>query len=337
MSPDMTKQLKSTKHPYLNRLIDKLDKTIPITLVKSKVAIEDHGTMMAQGEQVYTLTIGYLFTYNETYANKAISILQAWCKTNKGYTPKSTDWYLGNGPLEFGWMVSSFARAMELLKYTYPSDKWKASSMESRFNVWINQIVLPLLKANKILTGNWCSTIYEARLQLAIFQDNKQEFDTVIKLIETRIKEDIGEHGIYMETFRDLWHSQAGIAGLIQSAETAWHQGVDLFKTNNNAMAKCIELHAHILNVSPDYPPIIQKYIDLSKQQPNLKQWPHPYNHWPRMIEDRRYWPAGYEVALAHYTKIKHLDMPETKKLVEKHRPEPYCFHHGFGTYTHGL
>jgi len=341
MSPEMTVRLKTLNNPYKTSLLVKLKTIISKNQspsAKTKVAIEDHSSMMTDGEHAYILTIGYLYTQDDTYAQKAQSIIHAWSTINHGYAPKSTDWNHGNGPLEYGWMVSSFARVMEILKYTWKTVDTKTISA---FSEWLNKVALPLLKANKILSGNWCSTIYEARLQIAIFQNNKLEFDQVIKLIEKRIIEDIGEHGIYKETFRDLWHSHAGIAGLIQSAETAWHQGVDLFKTNNNIMSKCIELHAQIVNMNPAYPPIIQKYIDISKQQSHLAQsvykdiWPYPYHHWPRMIENRIYWPAGYEVALAHYTRIKHLKMPETKKLVEKHRPEPYGFHHGFGTYTH--
>lgn len=38
------------------------------------------------------------------------------------------------------------------------------------------------------------------------------------------------------ETKRDLFHSQFGLGGLIQLAEMAWQQGVDLYSYRNNIL-----------------------------------------------------------------------------------------------------
>ena len=50
------------------------------------------------------------------------------------------------------------------------------------------------------------------------------------------------------ETNRDLFHSQFGLGGLIQLAEIAWHQGVDLYGYDFNKLSKAMEFHAYITN-----------------------------------------------------------------------------------------
>jgi len=336
MSPDMTRKVANIQAPALDNM-----KYFKPLAAKTWVSIVDHGAMMSDGEHVYVATIAFLKTKKEAYAQNAIDIMKAWIANNKGYDAGKNAWHLANGPLEYGWMMASFARAAEILKFTYK--KWSIQDFEKPFNQWVDKVAFPILKENAIKAGNWCSTIFEARMQLSIFRNDVQEFNSMVKAIKERIHQDIGDHGIYMETFRDLWHAQAGIAGLVQCAETAWHQGVDLFSTNQNSLMKCVELHAEILVKTPQNPKIIQHYIDESKKEPHLSQeayktkWPYPYTNWPRAILNRYYWPAGYEVAMCHFVGRKKLQMPYTKLLTQQHRPEAYSFHHGFGTYTHYL
>jgi hypothetical protein len=50
------------------------------------------------------------------------------------------------------------------------------------------------------------------------------------------------------ETKRDLYHSQFGLGGLIQLAEMAWQQGLDLYGYAYNKLAAGMEFHASICN-----------------------------------------------------------------------------------------
>lgn len=49
------------------------------------------------------------------------------------------------------------------------------------------------------------------------------------------------------ETLRDIYHSQFGLGGLLQTAEIAWHQNDDLYSSNNYILAAAMELHARII------------------------------------------------------------------------------------------
>lgn len=80
------------------------------------------------------------------------------------------------------------------------------------------------------------STIAECKAQLAILTGNRQLWDDALawwhKVLDAYIKP-CGECG---ETQRDLFHSQFGLGGLIQLAEIAWQQGVDLYSYKNSKL-----------------------------------------------------------------------------------------------------
>lgn len=309
--------------------------TNSISGAKHSISHADHASMMLAGESVYKCTIAYVVSHNTIYADAAIHIMNDWATINKTFDFGSQP-HCGNAPLEYGWMISSFAKAVEILKYAYHG--W-SNIFEVTFNQWIDEIVLPYLKANPNGSGNWCHTIDEARLQLSIFRDDEAEFKTCIAAISQRLERDIDHDGIIVETFRDLWHAQSGIGALAQSCEIAWSQGFDLYSVGNNALKTCMELHAQMLN-DPGNPPAIQKAIDFSvanKSMP-LEQyrtlWPLSFGRWPREIVNRIYWPAGYEIAVHHYANRMNIPMPQCKSLAEKNRPERYSFNVGYGTYT---
>jgi len=50
------------------------------------------------------------------------------------------------------------------------------------------------------------------------------------------------------ETLRDIYHSCFGLGALLQTAELAWQQNVDLFSSNGFALVAAMELHARIVN-----------------------------------------------------------------------------------------
>lgn len=49
-------------------------------------------------------------------------------------------------------------------------------------------------------------------------------------------------------TPQDVYHSQFGFGGLLQTAELAWQQNIDLYSTSDFALVAAMELHARIIN-----------------------------------------------------------------------------------------
>ena len=57
--------------------------------------------------------------------------------------------------------------------------------------------------------------------------------------------------GLCQETCRDLGHTVLGYATLVNTAETAWQQGVDLYAEAQDRLVAGAELHASLLAAAP--------------------------------------------------------------------------------------
>ena len=60
-----------------------------------------------------------------------------------------------------------------------------------------------------------------------------------------------GHDGLCQETCRDLGHTQMGIATLGNVAETAHHQGIDLWGENRGRIVAAAEFHASLMSDAP--------------------------------------------------------------------------------------
>lgn len=264
-----------------------------------------HHEFTRDGEQAYQQTVAYLVTGNEQYASNAAFILDSWAKTCKVFTGS-------NAPLEAGWGTASMAKAAELLKYTW-SAKWNASGVEQRYVAFVNKLMLPVL--TKPLgwddANNWGLTRCEARLQIAILKNDVGEFNGRLDEYRRILPRYVQANGQTGELARDLVHAQFGTGSLIQIAEIAWHQGVDIYNLYNNRMWTTLELVAAVL----------QGYVP-----PNLK---------PSDIKEPWFLPCGWDIGYNHYNRRKKLPMPKVASLMSKKRPEKYTFHWGLGSLTH--
>lgn len=60
-----------------------------------------------------------------------------------------------------------------------------------------------------------------------------------------------GHDGICQESCRDFGHVQLGYMTLVNTAETAWHQGTDLYAEEQNRLIAGAEFHASLLDAEP--------------------------------------------------------------------------------------
>lgn len=263
-----------------------------------------HKEITSDGAMCYQQTIAFLHTRNIVYAKNAINIINAWATTNKKFEGS-------NAPLEASWAVTSMIRSAEILKHNVLcANEWKTSNVQEIFNGWIDKVIYPLFCWKITWVNNWNLTMTEARMQLAIFRDNKSDFDWAVnayrKIFDIYVKPwKTGQCG---ETRRDQVHAQFGIGSMINICEMAWHQGIDLYTPE---LHKCMEYHASILNG------IVPSDIQAND------------------IKENRFQPIGWEIGFQHFTKQKKLQMPQTQKLLEGKRPEWCIFCWGLSTMTH--
>jgi len=206
---------------------------------------------------------------DERYADNALKIIDAWSTTNKVWGMEEE-----NGPLEVAWGVAAMARSLEMLKGASMSDelrqRWTAT--KTAFLQWFRTVANLQMKHyvevitqraldNGVTTvyGNWHASIAEAWMAVGVLSDDKDLFTKGVELYAVTSTSYFrwGRYkgwtkgrllGECSETLRDIVHAQFGIGGMLQAAELAWQQNLDLYKADGYALASVMELTARFIN-----------------------------------------------------------------------------------------
>jgi len=235
-------------------------------------------------------------TKEEVYAENVMDIMDAY-STLVEVTGKTKD-------LRIGLMGTMFMRGAEIVKHTYP--KWRPET-ETTFMDMYDKVFMPTLMTRVEHENNWMSSITESLMATAIFKDDPELFDLAVYRLKIYLPTNIPlENGQPAELYRDLAHSQEGLGALVQTAEMAWNQGVDAYALLDNRLATGLEY--------------LGKVID-TKQPGFNKSYPLP---------------VGWEIAYNHYKFRMGMDMPWTKNMVGRVRPEGLIRHTSLGTLTKG-
>ena len=200
----------------------------------------------------YTDALAWYFTRDSRYAKKAIEIMDAWSAT-------ITDHTNSNAPLQTGWAGSSWPRAAEIIKYTYPT--WPNSG---RFATMLRNVYLSKVINGSNSNGNWELSMMEAAVGISVFLEDKASFDQAVTRYRNRVaayvylssdgslpktvpgsglssRDQIVRYwqgqstfadGLTQETCRDFTHTGYGIAAIADVAETLRIQGQDVYSTD---------------------------------------------------------------------------------------------------------
>jgi hypothetical protein len=205
----------------------------------------------------------------------------------------------------------------------------------------MNTAYLPLIEnyANYHTNGNWDDVMIEVMISIAVFDDNHPLFDEAVARYQKRLPAYIYDSadgpapippdpsvtniasfwynqmpymdGLCQETCRDLRHVQHGFGGLIQTAEIAWHQGVDLYSERGNRLLAGMEFHAQYVLGAPVPADLCKGVLNNTDAMPS------------------------WEIAYNHYNHRMNLRMPESAQVVMKNSPETAVQHMMWGTLTH--
>jgi hypothetical protein len=271
----------------------------------------------------YTDALIFALTADARYEAKAIAIMNAWSAVMKSHSNS-------NAPLQAGWTGSVFARAGELIRYT--STAWSAADVDA-FSKMLRTAYLPYIaKGWPGGNGNWELSMADALIQIAVFLDDRASFDAAVALWKQRVPEYIyissdGPKpvqgtpasswngatsyfdGLCQETCRDLGHTQYGFAAMINAAETALIQGVDLYALETKRITAGLELNAGYIDKRAASSPA----CGLSAVSPD----------------------ATWEIAYNEYANRLSMPLPNTAQLVNAHRPTRIDHHMDWETLTH--
>jgi hypothetical protein len=259
----------------------------------------------------YCQALLWYMTGNQTYAANAIRILNAYAGITDLSGKEKLDQYLLEGSF---WCVG-LVQAAEIIKHT--STVWKEGD-QKKFAEALRKVWVPAMKDFAPgFNGNWDTCVTAAVMAMAVYLDDRELFDRAVNYYQKgSAKTPNGSLPFYLglnwspdgkqpgwtqESYRDRSrktnsHEQGGIHGFVQSAEIAWHQGIDLYGLLDNRLLSAVEGAAG-------------RAAEWQKQD-------------PRNITVR--YAPFYEMAYNHYHNRKGLALPNAEAVLKLpgYRPE---------------
>jgi hypothetical protein len=295
----------------------------------------------------YTDALIWALTGDEAYAKQSIAIMNAYSAVLKTHAPPgsmcgSPAGLSSNTPVQSGWCGSVFPRAAEIIRATYPG--WAQADID-RFSAMLKSAYLPNLVAGSIKdNGNWELAMADALIQIGVFLDDSATFEQGLAYWRRRVPAYIyltsdgatpvmipGEgatwngatvypNGLSQETCRDLGHVQLGFAAMINGAETARIQGVDLYSEQATRIVAGLELAGSYLGgaTTPDPGCPYNAAKSIGFPNPPLNK-PNPM----------------WEIAYNEYATRLGMTIPSTAAMVAKVRPTAVDHHMEWETLTH--
>jgi Alginate lyase len=281
----------------------------------------------------YTQALLWYFTGDATYAKNAAAILDAWSATLKDHINSNT-------PLQCGWVGAVLPRAGEILRYSYSA--WPAANV-ARFGNLLRTVYLPkVINGAPNQNGNWELSTTEATMAIAVFLDDHATFDVALGRWRKRVPAYIylktdgalpvppprtnkttadqiiaywyGQKtfvdGVGQETCRDFGHLTLGFAAMVNAAETARIQGVDLYAEEARRIVAGYEFNTQYLDgvAAPSW--LCGGKLDLSPNET---------------------WEIGYN----EYANRLGKSLPHTNHVILKNRPSGATHHILWETLTH--
>lgn len=286
----------------------------------------------ADATAAYTHALLWYLTADIAHARKAVEVLDAWSGVLRQHTNS-------NAQLQAAWSGASFARAAELMRYTF--DGW-SSARVSRAKTMFRTVYLPQVANGAPSSGgNWELIVLDAAVNIAVFLDDRPLFDGTLERTRARVpafiylsgdgpqpklppgglgsRSDLvtlwyGQQsfasGLAQETCRDFGHTGWGLTAIAHIAETAWLQGVDLYAEVRQRLIRALEFHIKY-ELGADVP----SWLCGGRLRLGL----HPIP----------------EVAYHHYVGRLGASLPALARFIKPQRPEPANFFYGWETLTH--
>jgi hypothetical protein len=267
--------------------------------------------MTKDGEYANAAALLWYFTGEKKYADFAINTLNAWSVFERT-----------GMPLYLTWAVPHFLNAAELMAHL-PGSEWSSADIDA-FSTMVEERMWSKVQLPPVDYGsNHGATATESMFAIAIFLEDKAKFDQAVEAYEWLMPKYLYLNqaprmdGETNETCRDLNHTKLGVIGILNAAESAWNQGVDLWKDHAIRFATMAEFHAGIMMGETAVPATLcaWKPGQAGKVycQGNVP-WSSPEGA-PPCNE------AAWETFVNHVGGRLGLEVPWTSKMAERNRP----------------
>ncbi|HUR58158.1 MAG TPA: alginate lyase family protein [Opitutaceae bacterium] len=278
----------------------------------------------------YTQALAWVVTGNERHARNAIRIMNAWAGTLTGGHLND------NGPVQAAWTASVWPRAAEIIRHT--SDFWSREEIERFRQMLVTQYVPSLINGCDE-NGNKELAMAEALMAIGVFNDDRVIFAHGVRMWRGRtpatiyLKSDGPTpiappsalptsatwsnkgympplvDGLLQETARDPHHANMAFSSMVNAAEIARQQGLDLYAEQGTRIVAAMEYQAQYL--APNGAKAPEK-LEFAKEP----TWEIAYNHF--------------------HTRLG-MDLPKMAKVIPTNRPTGADLNHMvWESFTHG-
>ncbi|HJZ97922.1 MAG TPA: alginate lyase family protein [Candidatus Solibacter sp.] len=280
----------------------------------------------SDSEAAYAQALLWSITGDKAYAETAIRIMNAWSSTLTGGHTNN------NGPVQASWTGDVWPRAAEIVRYSYTG--WSDTGI-ARFQNMLTTQYLPSIIHGTCENGNKELTMSAALINIGVFNDDRKAFELGVKMWRGRAPAYIylnsdgpkpiepvgcGEaiwgnkgivpelvDGLLQETQRDSGHANLALSGMVDAAETARQQGLDLYGEVGKRVMAALEFQAQYL------PP------NNAKRPENLEFNLHP----------------TWEIAYNHFHDRLGFALPKMSAVLPGNRPTGVNHHMNWETLTH--
>ncbi len=284
------------------------------------------GETVSDAEAAYHNALMWAITGKQAHADKSIQIINAWMRSLKKVS--GIDGVLASGLQGF-----KFANAAEILRH---SDSGWSDSDAKRCEQWLMEVWHPTIEHYAYFANaNWESAALQTKIAIAVYCNDRKLFEETVRYAVNGAGNGSIPHTIVypsgqcQETTRAQHYAQLGLGLLVNAAEVAWNQGVDLYGWDNNRILQGFEYTAKY-GLGEDVP--YQHYLDRTGKY----GFGGRNNQYDQIstISRGNFYPI-FERPLNHYVKRRGLSVPYTTRVVASKRPEGFNHDHvGLGTLT---
>lgn len=276
----------------------------------------------------YYNSLMWITTRDEAYAMKAMEIIRAYSDTLRQI-------YGPDDPLCAGLQGFILVNAAEIMRYTYVDDSYQkgwSMSDSQKTETMFRKVFLPVLttfyQTKPYTNGNWGIAVTKAQLAFGVFMNDRKLYQEAVDFFlhgrdNGSLPNYISDTGQLQESGRDQQHCMLGIGSLAEIAEIAWTQNEDLYAALDNRIMKGYE---YLSKSNLGYNVPFQTWKDITGK----------YSNWSSLGQDgMQRFRSVFEIGYNHYVERRKLEMPYTRMVLGRVRPEGpgfTCDNPGFGT-----
>jgi hypothetical protein len=204
------------------------------------------------GVAAYAHAVQWAVLEDPQYAAKAIEIMRAWSGMLQDVVPATAADPSVQDKLEVAWYAPQWLNAAEIIRYHRNGAAGWSAADRGAFD---KMVAIFKKKADAWAGSVGCCpnqgiSVALSRLSIGVYTSDKAYFDAAVKFFTgTMLPRAIAASGEVIEINRspggDCSHATYNVEGIFDIAETAWHQGTDVYA--NALLPKGLEYFAQLL------------------------------------------------------------------------------------------